>query len=408
MQIHIFGGAVHQMKTYNYTAKDLQGNQVKGSTNCEDYNAFVERMQERNLFVINYKEVESTQAKSLKKFKTAELAFDCRQLSAMMSAGLSLVKALDILYHEQTKDDAKQVWMEVYEEVQKGQSFSEALRMQRGAFPPFLISMVNAGESSGSLDTVMQRMADHYAKENKMNNKIKGSLTYPIILFSLTIVIGVVLCLFVLPMFVEMFGDAELPATTQALINIVDFVKKYWYIVILVVLGIVAFVKYLFTMPNVCEAWDKFIIKVPAAGPLVVKIYTGRFARTLSSLYSSGIPMVECLERSSDILNNSYISKLFETVIAEVKQGEPLSLAIQRTGIFESMFCSIILVGEESGALDDILLKCAEFYEDEADTALAKLVTFIEPVIIIFMGGMVGFVLAAILPAMYSSYDNIA
>ena len=408
MQIHIFGGAVHQMKTYNYTAKDLQGNQVKGSTNCEDYNAFVERMQERNLFVINYKEVESTQAKSLKKFKTAELAFDCRQLSAMMSAGLSLVKALDILYHEQTKDDAKQVWMEVYEEVQKGQSFSEALKMQRGAFPPFLISMVNAGESSGSLDTVMQRMADHYAKENKMNNKIKGSLTYPIILFSLTIVIGLVLCLFVLPMFVEMFGDAELPATTQALINIVDFAKKYWYIVILVVLGIVAFVKYLFTMPNVCEAWDKFIIKVPAAGPLVVKIYTGRFARTLSSLYSSGIPMVECLERSSDILNNSYISKLFETVIAEVKQGEPLSLAIQRTGIFESMFCSIILVGEESGALDDILLKCAEFYEDEADTALAKLVTFIEPVIIIFMGGMVGFVLAAILPAMYSSYENIA
>lgn len=408
MQIHIFGGAVHQMKTYNYTAKDLQGNQVKGSTNCEDYNAFVERMQERNLFVINYKEVESTQAKSLKKFKTAELAFDCRQLSAMMSAGLSLVKALDILYHEQTKDDAKQVWLEVYEEVQKGQSFSEALKMQRGAFPPFLISMVNAGESSGSLDTVMQRMADHYAKENKMNNKIKGSLTYPIILFSLTIVIGLVLCLFVLPMFVEMFGDAELPATTQALINIVDFAKKYWYIVILVVLGIVAFVKYLFTMPNVCEAWDKFIIKVPAAGPLVVKIYTGRFARTLSSLYSSGIPMVECLERSSDILNNSYISKLFETVIAEVKQGEPLSLAIQRTGIFESMFCSIILVGEESGALDDILLKCAEFYEDEADTALAKLVTFIEPVIIIFMGGMVGFVLAAILPAMYSSYENIA
>jgi len=408
VQIHIFGGAVHQMKTYNYTAKDLQGNQVKGSTNCEDYNAFVERMQERNLFVINYKEVESTQAKSLKKFKTAELAFDCRQLSAMMSAGLSLVKALDILYHEQAKDDAKQVWLEVYEEVQKGQSFSEALKMQRGAFPPFLISMVNAGESSGSLDTVMQRMADHYAKENKMNNKIKGSLTYPIILFSLTIVIGLVLCLFVLPMFVEMFGDAELPATTQALINIVDFAKKYWYIVILVVLGIVAFVKYLFTMPNVCEAWDKFIIKVPAAGPLVVKIYTGRFARTLSSLYSSGIPMVECLERSSDILNNTYISKLFETVIAEVKQGEPLSLAIQRTGIFESMFCSIILVGEESGALDDILLKCAEFYEDEADTALAKLVTFIEPVIIIFMGVMVGFVLAAILPAMYSSYENIA
>lgn len=396
------------MKTYMYTAKDAQGNQIKSSTSCEDYNAFVERMQERGLFVINYKEVDSSEAKNLKKFKTAELAFCCRQLSAMMSAGLSLVKALDILYHEQEKQASKQVWLEVYEEVQKGQSFSEALKMQRGAFPSFLISMVNAGESSGSLDTVMQRMSDHYAKENKMNNKIKGSLTYPIILFSLTIIIGLVLVLFVLPMFVEMFGDAALPPLTQALINIVNFVKKYWYFVILVVLGIVFLVKYLFAQPNIRLKWDKFIISCPMVGKLVIKIYTGRFARTLSSLYSSGIPMVECLERSSAILNNSYITMMFENVIEEVKQGEPLSLSIQRTGIFESMFCSIIFVGEESGALDDILLKTAEFYEDESDSALQKLVTFIEPCIIVFMGLMVGFVMAAILPAMYESYKNIA
>lgn len=396
------------MKTYMYTAKDAQGVQVKSSTTCEDYNAFLERMQERGLFVINYKEVESSQAKSLKKFNTGELAFCCRQLSAMMSAGLSLVKALDILYHEQEKEASKQVWLEVYEEVQKGQSFSDALRMQRGAFPSFLISMVNAGESSGSLDTVMQRMSDHYAKENRMNNKIKGSLTYPIVLFCLTIVIGLVLVIFVLPMFVEMFGDSELPALTQALLNIVNAIKNYWYITILVILGIVFGVRYAFTQPAVREAWDKFIIKAPAVGKLVVKIYTGRFGRTLSSLYSSGIPMVECLERSSAILNNTYISKLFETVIEEVKQGEPLSLSIQRTEIFESMFCSIIFVGEESGALDDILLKTAEYYEDEADTALQKLVTLIEPCIIVFMGVMVGFVMAAILPAMYESYKNIA
>ena len=396
------------MKTYMYTAKDAQGNQIKGSTNCEDYNAFLERMQERGLFVINYKEVDSSEAKTMKKFNTAELAFSCRQLSAMMSAGLSLVKALDIVYHEQEKADAKQVWLEVYEEVQKGQSFSDALRMQRGSFPSFLISMVSAGESSGSLDSVMQRMSDHYAKENRMNNKIKGSLTYPIILLVLVLIIGVVLVVFVLPMFVEMFGDSELPKLTQILINIVNGTKKYWYFVLIGVIAIVAAIKYAFTQPAVQEGWDKFIIKCPMVGKLVVQIYTGRFARTLSSLYSSGIPMVECLERSSAILNNTYIDKLFATLIEEVKQGEPLSLSLQRTQIFESMFCSMVFVGEESGSLDDILAKTADYYEDEADTALQKLATFIEPVIIIFMGLMVGFVMAAILPAMYSSYENIA
>lgn len=396
------------MKTYMYTAKDAQGNQIKGSTNCEDYNGFLERMQERGLFVINYKEVDSAEAKTMKKFNTAELAFACRQLSAMMSAGLSLVKALDIVYHEQEKADAKQVWLEVYEEVQKGQSFSDALRMQRGSFPSFLISMVSAGESSGSLDSVMQRMSDHYAKENRMNNKIKGSLTYPIILLVLVLVIGVVLVVFVLPMFVEMFGDSELPKLTEILIGIVEGAKKYWYFVLIGVIAIIAAVKYAFTQPAVQEGWDKFIIKCPAVGKLVVQIYTGRFARTLSSLYSSGIPMVECLERSSAILNNTYIDRLFAVLIEEVKQGEPLSLSLQRTQIFESMFCSMVFVGEESGSLDDILAKTADYYEDEADTALQKLATFIEPVIIIFMGLMVGFVMAAILPAMYSSYENIA
>ena len=160
-------------------------------------------------------------------------------------------------------------------------------------------------------------------------------------------------------------------------------------------------------IPSMRTKWDRFIIKGPYFGPLVIKVYTGRFSRTLSSLYSSGLPMVECLQRSADVLNNSYISEKFETVIDEVKQGEPLSAAIQRTEIFDSMFCSIIYVGEESGALDDILEKSSDYYEEEADSAIQSLVSMMEPLMIIIMGIAVGLVVASVLPALYGGMGNI-
>ena len=401
-------GVQQFMITFSYTAKDVSGNVVKGSMRCDDYNEFLARARERGLFIMSHKELEEGESRKLYKFNTKELAFDCRQLSAMMSSGLTLVKALDILYKEQEKEACKQIWLEVYEDVQKGQSFSESLKLQQGAFPSFLISMVNAGESSGSLDVVMQRMADHYAKEQRMNNKIIGSLTYPCILLGLALVLVFGMCTFILPMFMEMFEGAELPALTVALLGFVNWTKKYWYICIAIIVVLVFVIRYALAVPSIRLKWDRFLIKGPGFGKLVVKIYTGRFARTLSSLYSSGIPMVECLERSSAILGNSYISDCFERVVDEVKQGEPLSLAIQRTGIFDSMFCSIIYVGEESGALDDILTKSAEYYEDEADAALQKLTTFIEPLMIIFMGLCIGLIMAAILPALYSSMGSIS
>ena len=395
------------MKTFTYTAKDMNGSIIKSSMQCEDYNEFLSKIQERGLFCMSHKELDSTVSKRLHKFNTRELAFNCRQLSAMMSSGLSLVKALDILAKEQDKEAARIIWRDIYEDVQKGQAFSEALLIQRGAFPDFLISMIKAGESSGSLDAVMIRMADHYAKENKMFNKIKGSLTYPIVLACLSICVVIGMALFILPAFMEMFKGATLPPLTQFLFNMIDNLKKFWYIHVGIIVGLVFLIRYLLKIPDIRLKWDRFIIKGPGFGPLVIKIYTGRFARTMASLYSSGIPMIECLERSSKILGNSYIDKLFETVVDEVKQGEPLSMSIQRTGIFDSMFCSIILVGEESGALDDILTKSSEYYEDEADTALQKLVTMVEPLMIIFMGAAIAFVMVAIFPALYSMYQNI-
>lgn len=396
------------MPSYSYTAKDVAGNIRKGTMFAEDEQDFLVKMHEKGLLCTEHKEVQAAGSKTLKKFKTKDLAYNTRQLAAMLTSGLTLVKALDILCREQETEAAKQVWREIYENVQKGESFSDSLQMFGGVFPPFLISMVAAGETSGSLDVIMQRMSDHYAKENKMNNTIKGAMMYPIILLVLCIVIIIGMFTFIMPTFAGMYEDeSAMPTLTRVMMGFSDFLRHQWYICIgFVVIAVLAF-RYALKMPKTRLKFDKLLIKGPAFGPLIVKVYTARFARTLSSLYSSGIPLVECIQRSSAILGNSYIDEKFVTVIDEVKQGETLSAAIQRTEIFESMFCSIIYVGEESGALDDILTKTSDYYDEESDSAIQRLVGLLEPVMIIILGIGVGLIVASVLPALYGAFENI-
>ncbi len=396
------------MKTFIYTATDVQGNTVKNQKmNAEDVNDFLEKIHEKGLFCSSYKEARGGNGKSLHKFTTKELAYDCRQMSAMLTSGLTLVKTLDIMQREQVKEGPKQIYREIYEEVQKGTSFSDAILLQDGVFPNFFISMVQAGESSGSLDVVMQKMEKQYDSDAKLTNKIKSSMMYPIILSVLCIAIVIIMFTFIMPTFKDLLTEEDMKGLTGALFAFSDFLKAYWWLIFLIIGGIVFVIKYALKVPDVRYKVDQMIIKVKPVGPLVVKIYTARFGSTLASLYSSGIPMVECLAKSSNILGNLYISKKFETVIDEVKQGETLSVSIQRTGIFESMFTSIIYVGEESGALDTILAKSAAFYQEEADEAVTRLVGLIEPVMIIFMGTCIGLVIAGILPAIYNSMGNI-
>ncbi len=396
------------MKNFSYSAKDVTGKIIKSSMIAEDERDFLEKIHDKGLFVSNYKESDSGTTKTVHKLKTKELAYNCRQLSAMLSSGLTLVKALDILCREQTSEKGRLIWRDIYENVQKGESFSSSLELQAGVFPPFLVSMVGAGESSGSLDVIMKRMSDHYAKESQLNNKIRGALMYPLILLILSTAIVIGMFTFIMPTFLDMFeSEDDMPALTRGMAGISDFFRTKWYI-LLILVGIMIFAGiYASKMPSLRVKMDRFLIKGPGFGKLVVKVYTGRFARTLSSLYSSGIPMVECIQRSSAILGNRYINEKFETVIDEVKQGETLSSSVQRTDIFDSMFCSIIYVGEEAGALDEILERTSDYYEDEADSAIQRLVGMIEPIMIIVLGIMVGLIVASVMPALYGSMENI-
>ncbi|MBQ3138525.1 MAG: type II secretion system F family protein [Ruminococcus sp.] len=396
------------MKSYSYIAQDARGKQVKGKANAENEQEFLEKMKERGLFIKDYGEEANSSSRSIYKFNTKELAFCCRQLSAMLTSGLTLVKSIDIMRNEQENDKAKAIWQDIYENVQKGESFSATLEMHRGSFPDFLISMVGAGEASGSLDVIMTRLSDQYAKENKLSNTVKGAMIYPCILGVLCVVIVIFLFTFIMPTFLDMYEDpSTMPFLTKVMKVISDFLIKRWYILVILLVFIIIGINYALKAPNLRYKVDRMIIKGPGWGPLVTKIYTARFSRTLSSLYSSGIPMVECIQRASAILGNMYVDDKFEGVIDEVKQGETLSAAITRTEIFESMFCSVIYVGEESGALDSILEKTSDYYEEESDSAVERLVHMVEPIMLIFMGVVIGLVVCGIYPALYGSMDSI-
>ncbi|MBQ8965753.1 type II secretion system F family protein [Ruminococcus sp.] len=389
------------MKNYSYVAKDTTGKTIKGTYEAESEQELLDKIYEQGLFCVSYSEALGGGKRTAHKFKTAELAYCCRQLSAMMSSGLTIVKALDILYKEEENKGAKAVWRDVYEDVQKGESFSGALEAKRGCFPDFFISMVDAGEISGSLDVTMKRLQEYYANSNKLNNKVKGAMIYPCVLLVLVIVLVIAMSVFILPIFKSMMPEDSLNILQKALFGFSDFVIHKWYALLIGVAVIVGVFTYAMKVESVKLKFDYMKIKMPLVGPLMVKIAEGRFSRTLSSLYSSGIPMVDCLERSSRILNNTYIDKMFLQVVDEVKQGSPVSTALSKTEIFEGMFCSIIYVGEESGALDDILEKTADFYEEEADAAVTRLVSLMEPLMIIILGLGIGLVLAAIFPMLY-------
>lgn len=396
------------MKSFTYVAKDTAGKTQKGVIEAENGQEVLQKIHEQGWFCVSYNENLGSGRNSMYKFSTKELSFCCRQLAAMMSSGLTIVKALDILYKEQEKKGATQCWLDIYESVQKGATFTEALQEKAGCFPEFFISMVGAGESSGSLDVVMNRLSDHYAKENKTNNRIKGAMTYPIILCLLCVVMVIGMFTLILPKFSGMMSEEEMPALSRILMGFSDWMVKYWWVLLIVVAVLVVVIRYALKVEKVRLEFDKLKLKAPAVGKLLGTIYTGRFSRTLSSLYSSGIPMVECLERSSRVLGNRYIDLCFVQIIDEVKQGQPLSTSIQKTEVFESMFCSIIYVGEESGALDEILAKTADYYEEESDAAIGKLVGLMEPMMIIVMGLAIGLCLAAIFPMLYGSMGSIA
>lgn len=389
------------MNKFSYVATDVNGRSIRGSEMAEDYRDLQDKLKARNLFVTSYKDHGAGVADVKYKFKTTEVSFISRQLSSMTSAGLSLVRALDILQAQQEKPKAKAVLRDIYEEVQKGRSFSEVLKSKPGVFPEMFVSMVAAGEASGTLDLMFNRLSDHFAKANKTANKLKSAMVYPMVLGILLVVVMVFLFVGIVPTFVAMMDPEDLTPISKALIAISDSLINYWYVYIIVIFFLIVGGKILNKTYATKIKIDEWKLKIPKAGKLIGTMYTGSFARNMANLYGAGLQMVECIEKSVAVINNLYVKERFKDVINDIKLGESMSKAIEKTGIFEGMFTSIIYVGEESGTLDTILSKTADYYDDEADSAVARLVGMMEPLMIIIMGIAIGFFLAGVFPMLY-------
>jgi type IV pilus assembly protein PilC len=401
------------MPQYNYIAIDSTGKRQSGITEAQNLNQMIQKLREKGWYILNAEDkaevTVKAKASTAKKINVKPLAIFCRQFATLINAGITAVKSLDILFQQTDDKSLKACIGRVYEAVQKGEAMSEAFRKQGAAFPELFINMVMAGESAGNLDAVLLRMADHYEKENKLRNKVKGAMVYPTVLACLATAVVILMVTVVLPTFtgIIMSGGGQIPLPTRILLGISSFTRKYWYILVAVITLVVIAWRGFKRSEFGHMWWDTFKMKIPNIGKSLKMIYASRFARTLSTLLSSGIQMLQSIEITSRVINNVLIQDKLNIVTEDIRKGTQLSVAIRKTEQFPPMIYNMINVGEESGLLDDILFKTAAFYDEESEAAIGRLVGLIEPIMIILMAVVIGFIVISIALPMFTMYSSI-
>lgn len=390
---------------FKYKAATENGEVIEGIYEADSAEAVSEMLKSKNYYVISLQKTRSIKLETTfkPKVKTKDIAVFCRQFHAMLKAGINLVTCLDIMRTQLTNKTLKEAVGEMYEDIQKGLNLSAAMMKHSDVFPSLLISMIEAGEVSGNLDEMMERMAEFYEKESSLERKIKGAMVYPIILMVVTVVVVIFLITNVMPTFITVFEDSDtpLPAPTQLLLKLSDSLTSYWYIYIAVIVLLFLFIRSWGKTDKGRLFIDNLKLKIPVFGPTNVQIITSRFTRTFATLLSSGISLVEVFDAVIRIVGNKVVEEKLVEAKDKVVRGTPLSLAIKATGIFPPMLDSMLRVGEESGALDDALQRTADYYDDEVDYAVEKMTTAFEPILIVFMGVVVGFVVIAMMMPMF-------
>ncbi|BEP28978.1 type II secretion system F family protein [Helicovermis profundi] len=402
------------MSKYHYSGKTKQGQNVKGTMDAESSSEVVVALKRQGIFPLKVeKNITAKRDISIKlfkkKIKVKDVAIFCRQFHTIVSSGISLIECLDILRKQTENNQFKEIISDMYEDVQKGVSLSKAMQSFKNTFPDILINMVHSGEISGQLDTIMKRMAEHFEKENKINNKIKGAMVYPIILIVISFIVSGVLLVFVLPGFIGMFAsfNVELPLPTRMLLAFGEIIKKYWYIILGAIIGLIFFFKRFIGTYEGRLKFDKFKLHLPVIGKVNKKIATSRFARTLSTMLLSGISIIDALEIVIKVMGNASVSEKITESLEGIKKGEGVALPLSKTNIFPPMMISMIEIGEETGSLDELLEMSAEFYDEEVEIAIEGMIQMINPVILLFMAAVVGTIVMAIALPMFDMYNHL-
>jgi type IV pilus assembly protein PilC len=402
------------MPVYQYKGKNANGQTVKGSMEADSKNEVAVSLRRQNVFPTEIvseaqlgREIKLTRTK--KKITVKDLSLFCNQFSTIIRAGISLIECLDILRKQSENNTLQEILDQIFEDVQKGVPLSKSMGKHPKAFPKLLISMVESGELSGQLDLIMKRMADHYDKEFKLAMKIKQAMVYPIILIIASVLISILLITMVLPNFINMFQDfgVPLPLLTQVLLGVGDFFKHYWYIVFgAIVLFIVMFQRFIST-PDGRLKFDDLKLHMPIFGPVNKKISTSRFSRNLSTMISSGISIIDSMEMVSRVIGNARISTGIDDALDQMKKGDGIASPLSRLKVFPPMLISMIRIGEDTGNLEALLETTADFYDQEVDLAIQNMLQMLNPLILLFMGVVVGAIVLAIALPMFEMYQHL-
>lgn len=343
------------------------------------------------------------------KIKLKELSMFCRQMNSMLKSGITIEKCIEILSIQTEDKNFRIVLKNMYKKLLTGSTFSEAVESNKKVFPAMFLSMVQAGEMSGNIEMIMGRLAVQYGKEYKTENKVKSAMTYPVVLAVVATVVVIFLLIYVMPTFVDLYESSgvSLPFMTRIMLRISSWLQDYWQFIILFVLISVLVIIRLIKNENVKYKIDSFKLRIPLYKTLKVKLAASRFSRTLSTLMESGVPLLSGLEAVSTILGNEYIKRLILCAREDVRKGSSLSCSLENNSVFPPMVHNMIKIGEESGELEDILNKTADFYDEEVENTIQKLVALIEPVMIVLMAAIIGFIMLAMITPMFDMVNTV-
>ena len=405
------------MAVFQYSALDPSGKSLSGTIEANHMQEAISKLKGMGYFVtsvspVKFKKVTQTTTKEKKKTKSAGCSFSfgtpkikrkelmviTRQLATLIGSGLPLLRALRVL-KEQRKGSSSIVLGKIADDIESGALFSEALAKHPASFPPIYIAMVRAGEASGALEIVLSRLAEFMEKEAKLRGKIKSAMAYPIVIVIVASGLLTFIMLKIVPIFIKIFEDfeaGELPAPTQLLIKLSKLFVHRFYLIIAGVGAIVVLYRLLNKIKPTKYLIDKIKLKIFLFGPIVSKTIISRFARTLATLITSGVPILRSLQIVRDTVGNEVIARAINEVRNRVREGEGIAGPMLRTGVFPPMVTNMIAVGEETGAMDQMLEKVADAYEAEVDASIAALTSMLEPLLIVFMGGIVGFIVISL------------
>ena len=400
------------MAQFNYKAVDKNGKAKKGTIDAADREKAQEKLKSEGLAVTELKDAGEAKAGfslGKKKVKSRDLSILCKQMVSILNAGVTVITALDMLSEQMDNKTLKNALIEAKIYVEKGGTLSDAMRLNPDIFPPIMINMVAAGESSGSMEKSFDRLSTHFEKDDALKGKIKGALTYPIIVMIVAVLVIIVVMIAVIPNFVDMFADmgTQLPFATRMMMAGSDFILTKWYILVVIIAAIVFGVKMFKATPTGQLLFAKISINAPIFKDLVIKSNASRFARTLSTLMAAGIPMLDAIEQVAKMMDNKIFRDGLMDTKAQVAKGLPLSKPLKDMGVFPTMLVQMVKIGEETGNIEDMMDKVADLYEREVDLATESLTQAMEPLTMVLMAGIVGIIVAAVYGPILSMYEGI-